>query len=630
MTELMLEMDFATDTGRKRGHNEDYVDFRVPTEPDVMAQSGRLYIVADGMGGGASGEVASEYAVNKVLYEYYRSPEPDLAQRLRDAIGAANSVVFDRGKVRPELRRMTTTIVAAAVRGDRLVVANVGDSRAYVIRSGEIRQVTPDHTLVEKLVAEGSIAPEEAERHPKRNILARSIGKDPDVDPDVFEARLLPGDQVVLCSDGLTRYVSDEEILAVATRTPTEHAVRQLVHLANERGGKDNISVLLLYATGHGTLADTVGRPVEVRPPVPPEFDSIQDTVKMRRRRRVPAKPRRSRPRSRLRELPRDILRQIQGPRRTVLIAFAAAVPLLIAAMVVVAIWTTIVRPRRDASPGETPTGLAEAATAAPAAATEPSSSTPTSPPSPTATHAATPGQAPTAPGAIGAMTYTIPPGVVLGLVAEWWGIDQDCLVGANEAVEDPNDVWAGTVLRIPGGCLNGRGLAGQVCFVTGPEADPAPYCADIASGSMAQDTGGPAAIPCHTRPHTLPVASPDGEWQATIVSSDPVTPVVFGDLWVSPAGEDPQGAGAVQLTFEECAADPVWSPDGAYIAFASACKVTGEIAGEMVWESLEEARSIWAVLAPSTEIAYDLDPRHFVLLEQTGLAGVTCWQAAE
>ena len=144
MTELAIEMERRTDTGRKRQHNEDFIDYYEPDDVEELARGGRLYVVADGVGGAAAGEVASEYAVGKVLHEYYRSTEPDIGERLRAAIHAANADIFEHVEQRPELGRMGTTIVVAVVLGDQLIVANVGDSRAYLIRNGEIHQITRD------------------------------------------------------------------------------------------------------------------------------------------------------------------------------------------------------------------------------------------------------------------------------------------------------------------------------------------------------------------------------------------------------------------------------------------------------------------------------------------------------
>ena len=213
MAELTIEMECLTDVGRKRPHNEDFVDCFEPTDTEELARSGRLYIVADGVGGGSAGEVASEYAAKKVLHEYYHSSEPDLGERLKTAIHAANAGIFEHVQRRPELGRMGTTLVAAVVRGDELVVANVGDSRAYLIRKGEIHQVTRDHSLVARLVDEGSITPEEAETHPRRNVVLRSLGAGAKVYSDIFDGRVQRGDQIVLCSDGLMRHVTDDEIL---------------------------------------------------------------------------------------------------------------------------------------------------------------------------------------------------------------------------------------------------------------------------------------------------------------------------------------------------------------------------------------------------------------------------------
>lgn len=287
MVELAIEHAQLTDRGRKRSHNEDFVDYHEPADQDQLAQSGRLYIVADGVGGGTDGEIASEYTVEKILYEYYRSAEEDLGGRLEAAVCAANADIFEHVQQRPELGRMGTTVVAAAVRGQQLVVANVGDSRAYLIRDGRIRQITRDHSLVARLVEEGSITVAEAEHHPKRNVLLRSIGSDPDVYPDVFEGTLQPGDQIILCSDGLTRYVPDEEMLAVATRAKIDHVVKQLVNMANVRGGKDNITVMLLCVTERISLSDLADRVAGRQVPVLPEFATIHDTV--RKRQEAPA-----------------------------------------------------------------------------------------------------------------------------------------------------------------------------------------------------------------------------------------------------------------------------------------------------------------------------------------------------
>lgn len=282
MSQFVVERAFLSDIGRKRDHNEDYVGFFEPSDPEDFEESGSLYIVADGVGGGAAGEVASEYAVRKVLHEYYRSVEPDLGQRLHAAIAAAHADLYGHVEEHPELGRMGTTIVAAVIRGDDLVICSVGDSRAYMIRDGEIGQLTRDHSLVAKLVEEGSIRADEAENHPRRNVLLRSLGVDSSVDPDIVDGKIQPGDRILLCSDGLTRHVADGEILEVAIRTSVDRAVKQLVDLANVRGGKDNISVFLLHAAGAFPQAPARQSKLRVEP-LKPEIDDIRAQAGRRR-----------------------------------------------------------------------------------------------------------------------------------------------------------------------------------------------------------------------------------------------------------------------------------------------------------------------------------------------------------
>ncbi len=283
MMELVIERASLTDVGRKRRHNEDFVGYFEPSAPRDLAASGRLYIVADGVGGRAAGEVASEYAVKKVLHHFFFSSGTDLAARLKAAILAAHLDLHEYAEMYPELGKMGTTLVAAIVRGNELIIGNVGDSRAYLLRNGKIRQVTRDHSLVAQLVEEGSITPQEAESHPRRNVLLRSLGADRSVHPDIFVSKLLPGDQVVLCSDGLTRHVSDAEILDLATRTRAERAVKRFVDLANERGGKDNISVILLRMTEPVSLETLAAKATPGAKLVAPEIEDLQATAHQQR-----------------------------------------------------------------------------------------------------------------------------------------------------------------------------------------------------------------------------------------------------------------------------------------------------------------------------------------------------------
>ncbi len=245
---MTLTVHHRSDTGRVRDHNEDYVGYRQPEEAELHSEWGWLYAVADGVGGGQAGEVASKLAVQTLLAAYYRSYEETPVDRLREAYVEANLAVYDKASAQEGPHRMGTTLVAALIRGRELTVANVGDSRAYLIRDGEIRQITQDHSMVARLVAEGVIAPEQAESHPKRHVISRSIGARPEVEADFFTETLEPGDRLLLCSDGLTEHVADDDILAVMQEGDPEAGVQQLVDLANERGGTDNITVLVVRA----------------------------------------------------------------------------------------------------------------------------------------------------------------------------------------------------------------------------------------------------------------------------------------------------------------------------------------------------------------------------------------------
>lgn len=234
-----------TDIGRARENNEDKFDFYEPEEPSILAARGSFYAVADGMGGHVAGQIASEMALKQVLTAYYNSATEDVAVAILEAIQEANKCVLDYARSRNIRGGMGTTLTALVLVEDRAYVAQVGDSRAYLLRGGEIRQVTLDHSWVAEQVRLGGIPPEEAENHPWRNIITRSIGNQETVDPDVFVDKSEPGDIWVLCSDGLTGHVQPEEIEQIAVAHAPSEACRQLVELACARGGRDNITVLV-------------------------------------------------------------------------------------------------------------------------------------------------------------------------------------------------------------------------------------------------------------------------------------------------------------------------------------------------------------------------------------------------
>jgi protein phosphatase len=220
---------------------------------------GRLYVLADGVGGAAAGDVASRFTVDQILHAYFQqSADQDTATRLGLAVEEANAEVFDQNLCRSDQREMATTVVAAVIRGDELTVANVGDSRAYLVQGDAIEQITRDHSLMAEMIGDGIITAEQAETHPYRNVILRSVGANENVQADLFVRRLVPGDILILCSDGLTRLVSNEELAGVVRAHPPAEAARQLIALANQRGGEDNISVSLSYFSGQMLQAGQV------------------------------------------------------------------------------------------------------------------------------------------------------------------------------------------------------------------------------------------------------------------------------------------------------------------------------------------------------------------------------------
>jgi protein phosphatase len=236
----------ATDVGRKRSGNEDSYAVEV-----MDASAGRpevtLLIVCDGMGGTNAGEVASRMTVDTILRSFAEDGSADTGEALGRALEAANAEVWEHNHTRVDLQGMGTTCTALAVGPDEAVFAHVGDSRAYLVRSGRIRQLTKDHSLVAQLVERKQLTPEEAKRDPRRNVVTRSVGVSATVEPDVvrLDEELRPGDTFLLCSDGLHGQVSDQEMARIASGESLDRACRELIRLGNEHGGPDNITVLL-------------------------------------------------------------------------------------------------------------------------------------------------------------------------------------------------------------------------------------------------------------------------------------------------------------------------------------------------------------------------------------------------
>jgi len=233
----------VTDRGRKRPSNEDAFGFSV--------EDG-VYVVCDGMGGAAAGEIASSLAVDEVLRLLAgngTNGHSHLPEAAEQAIIAANEAIYTRGQRNQRLSGMGTTLVALAVRESHAWVLNIGDSRCYRLRKGRLEQLTMDHSLVEEQVRIGRMSRSEALRSPLRNVITRALGTQCRVTPDVFELEAEPGDLFLLCSDGLTRELSDAVIESLlADNLPLEELCARLVEAAKKAGGHDNITCLLVRA----------------------------------------------------------------------------------------------------------------------------------------------------------------------------------------------------------------------------------------------------------------------------------------------------------------------------------------------------------------------------------------------
>jgi protein phosphatase len=245
-----------THTGRVRTRNEDCLGAFEPENPEVLKARGRLFVVADGMGGHAHGDVASRLAVDTVHDVYYDPARTEpLPDALRIAVHAANEVVFRENKASGSEPPMGTTLTALVIHEHNAFLAHVGDSRAFLARGREIRQLTEDHSLVGELVRSGVLSATEAEHHPSAHVILRALGLAEDVALEIQgPLPLRRGDLLVLCTDGLTRRVAPHEIRWTAgTRSP-RRACERLVSLANERGGPDNITVQLIRFGPHRFL----------------------------------------------------------------------------------------------------------------------------------------------------------------------------------------------------------------------------------------------------------------------------------------------------------------------------------------------------------------------------------------
>jgi serine/threonine protein phosphatase PrpC len=283
--EVVVHVFGRTDVGRVRDHNEDsflvadLTSDNASLQPEVrthlLGSHGSLFMVADGLGGAAAGEVASELAILTVHAELRRqwgsAPERNaeaFARAIKSAAEAANSKIFAYAVEHPESRGLGTTATIAGLLGDTLYLAQVGDSRGYLVRNGVVQQITKDQSLMQRLIEAGELTPEEAERSERRNIILQALGPEPTVKIDLTFQKVRRGDTLVLCTDGLSGLVRKDEIGEVLAESNGDllTACRELIDRANENGGPDNITVIIARFEGDGLQAaaaeDAVGHAV--------------------------------------------------------------------------------------------------------------------------------------------------------------------------------------------------------------------------------------------------------------------------------------------------------------------------------------------------------------------------------
>ena len=296
-SKIRVEVFAKTDLGRTRDHNEDrflVADLTrksASLQPEVrnhdIGPRGTLLVVADGMGGAAAGEVASAMATDTIYAHLMKTWNAEnevtpqrFAYRLKEAVEVANASIHAHAKAHPEVRGMGTTTTAAGVLNDHLYLTQVGDSRAYLIRGGEAHQLTKDQSLMQRLVEAGELTEEEAAQSERRNIILQALGPDPKVKVDLTHQEVRRGDILVLCSDGLSGQVKKEEIAKIVTAAPNlSSACDQLIALANERGGPDNITVVIARFDGDGLrYSGGGGQPEDVGHQVYPLIDTETST----------------------------------------------------------------------------------------------------------------------------------------------------------------------------------------------------------------------------------------------------------------------------------------------------------------------------------------------------------------
>lgn len=242
----MINAYAKSDKGKVREMNQDYYYISKPTD-DVQ-----IYILADGMGGYNGGEIASKLAVQSAksyIEDNFKETKKDkesITKLIKDSMEYANMVVYEKAKGQEELQRMGTTLEIALIYNNKIYIGHIGDSRIYRIRKEFIRKLTQDHSYVEKLVKEGTITKEQAIHHPQKNMLMKALGCDIFIEPDVMVKGFLKDDILIICSDGLSNLVEQETICQKASNSNIEQATEDLILLANNNGGFDNITIIII------------------------------------------------------------------------------------------------------------------------------------------------------------------------------------------------------------------------------------------------------------------------------------------------------------------------------------------------------------------------------------------------
>ena len=235
-----------TDIGKVRSMNQD--SFLVSEKENGL----KIYILADGMGGYKGGEIASKVAITAVYkfitekFEEISKDKDSILDLLEDAIAFANSAIYEESEQDEELQDMGTTLEVLLIYKNKVYIGHIGDSRIYRIRKNNMKKITTDHSYVEKLIQDGEITREESYNHPKKNLLIKALGTDEEVEPDLIYTVLSKNDILIICSDGLTNMISEEEIFKIVRETNSENVVEVLVEEANEAGGLDNITVIFI------------------------------------------------------------------------------------------------------------------------------------------------------------------------------------------------------------------------------------------------------------------------------------------------------------------------------------------------------------------------------------------------